>query len=639
MNAQINCSASRIIATAIALVLLSNAGVAGPLGSPLSAVINVAPGAVAVIPGDTVCSLREAIINANTDSDFSDGDCTAGSGSDTIVLSLGSTYSASDAYLSTGPAGVIRRSVLPPIRSDISVVGNGSTIERVGDIPMRILVITEDGIATVEGVTLKGGLLTGDGLDGAGVYNEGLAFIRNSTISGNEIVGNGRGAGVFNGGGVIVPPLPEVEKPTLVISNSVIANNSISNVSDFSRAGGAGIFNESGSFTRVEYSTIQANRAEAPGGGIHHSDTVFELISSTVASNTVDCATFAGEPAGAGVYNAFGAMKIANSTISGNHADCSGGVGAGIVAGDPAGGVTLTHSTVTKNLGPGGKALLGGLAIVHRSIILANEADPSFPTDCGIIVGGGGTIDSRGFNVVGGGEGCPDTAPGDEAVTPADAFTTVLDEVLADNGGSTLTHALLDPADTGSDNLAVDRIYRRACTEPADQRDEDRPKDGDGDGDAECDSGAFELDGAPPSGGTTGCQEPFPNEPTWEGTALTSVPGFVTLVRIPCGLLRIKLFDVFNLRVLTYFIQDKQTSQFVDISQEFETIVDDKACISNQGLCLQSTWTGENGPYEDVYVLIAADNEQLPEGALGLSVLDAISQFAEFEQTTLKLVR
>jgi CSLREA domain-containing protein len=38
--------------------------------------------------GDANCTLREAIINANADSDLTSGDCPAGSGHDSITFSL-----------------------------------------------------------------------------------------------------------------------------------------------------------------------------------------------------------------------------------------------------------------------------------------------------------------------------------------------------------------------------------------------------------------------------------------------------------------------------------------------------------------------------------------------------------------------
>jgi hypothetical protein len=69
--------------------------------------------------------------------------------------------------------------------------------------------------------------------------------------------------------------------------------------------------------------------------------------------------------------------------------------------------------------------------------------------------------------------------------------------VLSDNGGPTLTHALLP----GS--AAIDSGLNRHCP-GVDQRGQPRPQDGDGDGHAVCDVGAFEADGEPSGGSNNG---------------------------------------------------------------------------------------------------------------------------------------
>src|SRR5271155_2827274 len=52
--------------------------------------------------GDGLCSLREAITNANSASDTTAGDCVAGTGNDTIVFSLGGTIPAASTLPSPG---------------------------------------------------------------------------------------------------------------------------------------------------------------------------------------------------------------------------------------------------------------------------------------------------------------------------------------------------------------------------------------------------------------------------------------------------------------------------------------------------------------------------------------------------------
>ena len=60
---------------------------------------------------DDICTLREAILNTNSDSDTTDGDCTAGSGADVITF-------AGDYTITLGSA-------LPDIGGDLTITGKG----------------------------------------------------------------------------------------------------------------------------------------------------------------------------------------------------------------------------------------------------------------------------------------------------------------------------------------------------------------------------------------------------------------------------------------------------------------------------------------------------------------------------------
>ncbi len=66
-----------------------------------------------------------------------------------------------------------------------------------------------------------------------------------------------------------------------------------------------------------------------------------------------------------------------------------------------------------------------------------------------------GTLDSLGYNLTGIGTSVNcDFSSDDKLIPTEDVFTAVLDSNLADNGGPTLTHALL----ASTDNPALDGI-------------------------------------------------------------------------------------------------------------------------------------------------------------------------------------
>lgn len=165
------------------------------------------------------CSLQEAIWAANLDQslapkpgspgDFIGTDCTAGSGTDTIVLAAGVYPMASivndlDNYI--GPAGT------PIVTSRIVIEGNGARLERTAGAPaLRAFVVGSTGSLTLRDVHVKGfaaqggrGVFGGGGGLGAGgaIYvHEGLLTVERGTFEGNSATGGDGGASFQVGGG------------------------------------------------------------------------------------------------------------------------------------------------------------------------------------------------------------------------------------------------------------------------------------------------------------------------------------------------------------------------------------------------------------------------------------------------------
>jgi hypothetical protein len=226
------------------------------------------------------------------------------------------------------------------------------------------------------------------------------------------------------------------------------------------RQGGGAVHN--GGVMTVTNSTLHGNRAGS-GGGIanyHLDGGMLTVENTTLSANTV-------LGWGGGIHN-LGAAAISNSTLSGNSTDRGGG---GICVEE--GTVTVTNSTLAGNsAGLYGGGTFGSFTAVN-SIIARNPEGG----DCyGPVTSLGHNLDSDGS--------CGLTAPGDLPMR-----SPVLGP-LGDNGGETLTHALLSPSP------AVDPGDDASCP-PVDQRGISRPFDGDDDGTAHCDIGAFEYVGPP----------------------------------------------------------------------------------------------------------------------------------------------
>jgi predicted outer membrane repeat protein len=173
-------------------------------------------------------------------------------------------------------------------------------------------------------------------------------------------------------------------------------------------------------------STISGNSAGTSGGGIGGGD--LSIVNSTISGNSAAAS-------GGGIY---GAATVENSTISGNSAGISGG---GIYNNSS---LDVTLSTITGNSAPSGGGIYNvGSVEVSNTILNAGASGENIFND-------GGTVTSLGYNLSSDDGGGYLTGPGDQINTDP------LLGPLQDNGGPTLTHALLpgSPAiDAGDPNF------------------------------------------------------------------------------------------------------------------------------------------------------------------------------------------
>lgn len=437
------------------------------------------------------CTLAEAIRSANTDTAV-DG-CTAGYGSDTIVFDfdqsvpivLDTTFNYENG--------------LPNIDSNITLNGNPTTIEidvLAGD--LRIFYISDAGTLTLNDMILQ----QGRGFGGGGaISNYGQLTLNDSTLQNNQaivaesFINYALGGAIVNIGG------------EAFINNSMILNNFSDSTASASYGGG--IYNLDGNLT-IKNSTIDGNTADA-GGGIFSNTGKIVITDSTISSNTANGNSYGGGGlmlaqdeafiansifhandtelgVGGAILVLESSLVLENSTISENStlAPSPGEPGAGIYIA-PAGSANIKNVTISDNYGQAdGLGVYNDGTLSLTNSIMANSFSAK-PAD-GIFVLVKDDVDGIApaksiANLI------ERDVSSDWGVTCTNCILNVdpmLNATLADNGGPTLTRALMkgSPAiDAG--NLTECPIYTLAPLERKDQRYVTR--------DEQCDIGAYEY--------------------------------------------------------------------------------------------------------------------------------------------------
>jgi len=345
-------------------------------------------------------------------------------------------------------------------------------------------VVAVTATVTIAGVTIQGGHATtyGGGIDNAGALTLLDSMVVNNTTA-------------FIGGGIF-----NDSNAMLTIENSTIGGNS---AATGAAPYGGGIYN-TGAMT-LTASAASGNNAGGNGGGIYNDGSSATLIASTVSDNTAGAGSANGQAGnGGGIETGASTLTLVNSTVSGNSATRSGG---GIGEGGDFGTVALYNSTISVNsaVNGGGISVGGSVTASLANTIIAGNTNPAAPNaggpDCQ------GTLTSQGYNLLGNNSGCSlMSATGDQIGTPAQPINPLLGP-LQNNGGPTLTQALLpgSPAiNAGNPQGCLDGQGNPLTT---DQRGQPRPDPNSG----RCDIGAFERQ---PGDGPTATPSPSPVPPT-----------------------------------------------------------------------------------------------------------------------------
>ncbi len=421
-------------------------------------------------------------VNTTADENNNDGDC-----------SLREAIRAAnlDTAVDACPAGNGADTIHLPAGSYVLTLGNrGENEAQGGDLDIK-------GDLTVLGAGQETTVIDAAGLDGVLDIHSGSVELFAMTITGGD-------PGSPSGGGI------RVNQATLTVNSSRIGDN----------IDRGGIYIEEGGVATLIDTHVDSNHSDISSGGIGNDGTLYlknSLVSGNTAANN-----------GGGISN-YGTMLLVNSTISGNSANIHGG---GILN---IGSAQIINTTITANtadadsndVGHGGGVYNSagsspGTFQMRNSIIggnFDNSANSIWP-DCS------GTLFSEGYNLIEIVTGC--TITGDTTGNKLNVAPEL--GPLTNNGGPTMTHALLERS------LAIDAGDPMGCLdeegEPltADQRNYMRPMDGNGDTEPICDMGAFEylskaLPTATPSPTPTSSSTPTPTSTSTATATPTSTSG------------------------------------------------------------------------------------------------------------------
>jgi CSLREA domain-containing protein len=334
-------------------------------------------------PGDHLCSLREAINNANSPGlDTTGGDCVVGTGIDTINFTVSGTITL------TGG--------LPAVQNTLTVDGIGQSITVDGAHSFGVFVVNSGATFNLNNMTVA----HGSSHDAGGLDNNGTSSVNSASFTGNS---------GFWGGAI------DSEVGALNVTKSTFSANGA--------VGGGGItcgIRTGGGSVAVVNSTFSQN------GG---SDAGAILLAG--CSVTVSGSTFFGNGGygGAIFENGTGALTVANSTFLGNGADC------GTVC-TTGGSITILNSTFSGNGNGGAVANFhfnpGTSLTVSNSVLSTNTGGNCI-----------GPIGNGGYNISDDGSCGFGTSTGANGQTLGDNVNPQLGSaVLQNNGGPTETIAL-----------------------------------------------------------------------------------------------------------------------------------------------------------------------------------------------------
>jgi hypothetical protein len=460
------------------------------LGEPTAASANTITVDDASDPDGTGCTLEHAIIAANTNT--ASGNCSTGSGSGTDVINF--NLPSLNTITLTG--------ALPDITTNIDIVGPGSSQLSVsGDGQFRPFRYTNGStVNSISGMNVTDGFCDDScpsGAEGAGIVSAGTLTLTDVTVTANTASDSGGtdafvdGGGVVNNGGTLHLVLSSVSGNTAFATNAT--NQNVPEGGGIWNNGTLTLDRSTVSGNQAVASTVTGNSTNAVGGGIDHFSGSISISRSTISGNSASgTGGTAGNTAiGGGIVmgnSPNSTMALDRATVTGNSVSAgavninpnAGGI---LASGGPGSAFTVVSSTISGNTSPAGAAnlIFGGETQSMKNSIVSN------PLGGGVNCSAAGTA-SQGFNLEDTNT-CGFGQPTDKPNT-----NPMLDASLADNGGPTVTLALLtgSPAIESGSSSPGETIDQRGVLRPSDDLSVATAPGSDG-----SDIGAFELQGQP----------------------------------------------------------------------------------------------------------------------------------------------
>lgn len=383
MNNKRNASTHDLL-PALALLVVSATLFAAVDAKAATITVDVDPGTgagVVQIASDGLCSLREAIINAN-DNAQTQADCDAGSGSRNFLeLPAGAVFTLTDAAVSdalgnTGLPYITRALVMggsdTTIRSGNTCSPNGT--QSVGE--FRLMLVQGAGVL-IDKLTLAQGCAdgTGSASHGAAIYlDQGEVTLIQSTLRDNRAHS---GAGVYSVGSqglILFNSTLSGNTATFgaglnVDGQTDVINSTISDNSTFSL--GAGAYLRSGAILNLDFATIDGSASAQPSD-IHASAATVNVKNSVFRN-----ARCTADAAPASSWNASGNNLDSGSICAnrfGSNVSAQAALNLGPLADN--GGPTQTRAVLA-----GSQAIDGAVDCTAQAGLLQLAAGAPIPSD------------------------------------------------------------------------------------------------------------------------------------------------------------------------------------------------------------------------------------------------------------------